>query len=238
MKVVCPTPSASYISDVYTKYVEPNFPSATAPQGVSTPNGLYPFTGIKDLTLDISLARGATILNDAILQQLAALPAGSSVAVLGYSQSAVLSSLVMPKLLAEGVASSQVNFVLLGNPMNPNGGVLARFPDLTLPSLGFTFYGATPDNAFPTVSYTLEYDGFADFPRYPINLLADINAVMGIPFVHADYQHLTQAQLDSAVQLPTEGPTQSTYYMIPTEHLPFRAPALLISRLVSWGIVD
>ncbi|AGC64065.1 PE family protein [Mycobacterium liflandii 128FXT] len=223
-----PTPSASYISDVYTKYVEPNFPSATAPQGVSTPNGLYPFTGIKDLTLDISLARGATILNDAILQQLAALPAGSSVAVLGYSQSAVLSSLVMPKLLAEGVTSSQVNFVLLGNPMNPNGGVLARFPDLTLPSLGFTFYGATPDNAFPTVSYTLEYDGFADFPRYPINLLADINAVMGIPFVHADYQHLTQAQLDSAVQLPTEGPTQGTYYMIPTEHLPLLAPLRFI----------
>lgn len=110
------------------------------------------------MSLDISLARGATILNDAILQQLAALPAGSSVAVLGYSQSAVLSSRVMPKLLAEGVTSSQVNFVLLGNPMNPNGGVLARFPDLTLPSLGFTFYGATPDNAFPTVSYTLEYD--------------------------------------------------------------------------------
>lgn len=223
-----PTPSAEYIQDVYTKYVVPHFPSATAPQGVSTPNGLYPFTGIKDLTLDISIARGSTILTDAIVQQLAALPPGSSIAVLGYSQSAVLSSVVMPRLLAEGVTNAQVNFVLLGNPMNPNGGVSARFAGLTLPSLGFTFYGATPDNAFPTVNYTLEYDGFADFPRYPINLLADLNAVMGIVFVHGDYQHLTQAQIDTAIQLPTEGPTQSTYYMIPTERLPLLEPVRFI----------
>lgn len=226
-----PTPSAQYIQDVYTKYVAPHFPSATTPQGVSTPNGLYPFTGIKDLTLDISIARGSTILTDAIVQQLAALPPGSSIAVLGYSQSAVLSSVVMPRLLAEGVTNSQVNFVLLGNPMNPNGGVSARFAGLTLPSLGFTFYGATPDNTFPTVNYTLEYDGFADFPRYPINLLADLNAIMGIPFVHGDYQHLTQAQIDSAIQLPTEGPTQSTYYMIPTQHLPLLEPVRSIPYL-------
>ncbi|MDP7705030.1 PE-PPE domain-containing protein [Mycobacterium sp. TY815] len=223
-----PTPSAQYIQDVYSKYVAPHFPSATVPQGVSTPNGLYPFTGIKDLTLDISIARGSTILTDAIVQQLAALPPDSSIAVLGYSQSAVLSSVVMPRLLAEGVTNAQVNFVLLGNPMNPNGGVAARFAGLTLPSLGFTFYGATPDNAFPTVNYTLEYDGFADFPRYPINLLASLNAVMGIPFVHGDYQHLTQAQIDSAIQLPTEGPTQSTYYMIPTKHLPLLEPVRFI----------
>lgn len=223
-----PTPSAEYIQDVNTKYVSPHFPSATAPQGVSTPNGLYPFTGIKDLTLDISIARGSTILTDAILQQLAALPPGSSIAVLGYSQSAVLSSVVMPKLLAEGVTSEQVNFVLLGNPMNPNGGVAARFAGLTLPSLGFTFYGATPANDFPTVNYTLEYDGFADFPRYPINLIADLNAIMGIPFVHGDYQHLTQAQIDTAIQLPTEGPTQSTYYMIPTQNLPLLEPVRFI----------
>lgn len=226
-----PTPSAGYIEEVYTKYVLPNFPSATVPQGVSTPNGLYPITGIKDLTLDISIARGTTILTDAILQQLAALPPDSSIAVLGYSQSAVLASVVMPKLLAEGVTSSQVNFTLLGNPMNPNGGVAARFAGLTLPSLGFTFYGATPHNDFPTVNYTLEYDGFADFPRYPINFLSVLNAVMGIPFVHGDYQSLTQEQLDTAVQLPTEGPTKSTYYMIPTENLPLLEPVRFIPYL-------
>jgi PE-PPE domain len=108
------------------------------------------------LTLDISVARGVTALNNAILQQVAALPPVSHIAVLGYLKSAIVASLEMPRLLAEGVSSPQVNFVLLGNPMNPNGGVFARFAGLSLPSLGFTFYGATPGNDFPTAIYTLE----------------------------------------------------------------------------------
>jgi len=219
-----PTPSATYINNVYTKYVQPNFPSATAPQGLSTANGLYPFTGVKDLTLNVSAARGVTELNNAILQQLAALPPGSSIAVLGYSQSAIVSSLEMPQLLAQGVSNSQVNFVLLGDPMNPNGGLLARFPGLTLPSLGLTFYGATPANAFPTVIYTLEYDGFADFPQYPIDFLSDVNALLGVIFVHGNYAGLTGAQIGTAIQLPTQGATQTTYDMIPTENLPLLDP--------------
>jgi hypothetical protein len=32
-----------------------------------------------------------------------------------------------------------------------------------------------------------EYDGFADFPAYPINVLADLNAVAGVAFVHAEF---------------------------------------------------
>lgn len=226
-----PTPSQTYIQDVYTKFVLPNFPSAMPPQGVSIPNGLYPFTGVKDLTLNVSVSRGAVMLHDAIIEQLAALPTGSSLAVLGFSQSAVVSSVVMPMLSAAGIPSSAVNFVLLGNPMNPNGGVFARFSGLVLPSLGFTFSGATPDNLYPTVTYSLEYDGFASFPRYPINLLADLNAVLGIPFVHGEYPHLTQAQIDSAVLLETQGPTQSTYYMIPTEQLPLLRPLRLLPYL-------
>ena len=245
-----PTPSATYINNVYTKYVQPNFPSATPPQGLSTANGLYPFTGVKDLTLNVSAARGVTELNNAILQQLAALPPGSSIAVLGYSQSAIVSSLEMPKLLAEGVSNSQVNFVLLGDPMNPNGGLLARFPGLTLPSVGLTFYGATPANAFPTVIYTLEYDGFADFPQYPIDFLSDLNAFMGVVFVHGNYAGLTAAQIGTAVQLPTQGATQTTYEMIPSKNLPLLDPVRFIpyignpladllqpdlTYLVNWG---
>lgn len=219
-----PTPSPTYLHDVYTNYVKPNFPSATPPQAVTIANGLYPFSGVKDLTLDISVARGVTALNNAIVQQLAALPAGSPIAVLGYSQSAIVASLEMPRLLAEGVASPQVNFVLLGDPMNPNGGVFARFGGLSLPSLGFTFYGATPGNDFPTVIYTLEYDGFADFPQYPIDFLADLNALMGIPLVHGNYPQLTPTQIGSGMQLPTQGATQTTYYMIPTQNLPLLDP--------------
>jgi PE-PPE domain len=85
-------------------------------------------------------------------------------------------------------ATNQLGFTLLGDPMNPNGGLLERFVGLTLPSLGFDFYGATPPNTpYNTAIYTLEYDGFADFPQYPIDVLSDLNAVLGIHYVHGTY---------------------------------------------------
>ena len=58
-----------------------------------------------------------------------------------------------------------LNFTLIGDPMNPNGGLLERFVGLTLPSGGIDFCGATPANSFPAEVFTLEYDGYADFPN-------------------------------------------------------------------------
>ena len=163
-----------------------------------TPEGTYPLTGVKSLTLDVSVAQGVQILDTAIKNTLAANPSGS-VAVFGTSQSAVISSLEMenlanPMLNPSPPTANQLGFILVGNEMNPNGGILARFPGfpagqpLQLPSLGFTFYGATPSNTiYPTNVYSLEYDGFADFPQYPINLISDLNAFAGIYYVHNTY---------------------------------------------------
>lgn len=219
-----PTPSHAYVDAVVSKYVTPNFPGFTIAnaRALFTPEGFYPLTGIKDLTPDVSVATGVKILTEAIHQEL---HAGNNVAVLGFSQSSVISSLVMQELDPSGTPSSlPVNFVLLGNPMNPNGGILERFAGLTFPSLGQTFYGATPANSFPTKIYTIEYDGFADFPRYPINLLADLNAMAGIYYVHGTYADLTPEQIATAIPLHTEGDTLTTYYMIPNPHLPLVQP--------------
>jgi PE-PPE domain len=125
--------------------------------------------------------------------------------------------------------------------MNPNGGLLARFPGfpasqpLQIPSLGITFYGATPANTiYPTNVYTLEYDGFADFPRYPINFLADLNALAGIAYVHPTYPGVNPSALPPGYaiqQLPTSpGYTGVTnYYMITTPNgLPLLDPVRAI----------
>jgi PE-PPE domain/PE family len=240
------TPSLTYLNDVSTRYLS-NF---TGPlQAVSTPEGLYPFTGVKDLTLDISLARGVTQLDNAI--NLAISPGGGNIAVLGYSQSAIIASMAMPQLLAQGYSPTQINFTLLGDISNPNGGVFPRFPDLSIPSLGITFGTATPSNDFPTTIWTQEYDGFADFPQYPINLLSDLNALFGIIYVHGTYPTLTAAQLASAITLPQSGaPSMTTYEMIPTPNLPLLDPLRAIplignpladlvqpdlTYLVNWG---
>jgi hypothetical protein len=219
-----PLPPISYVNAVVDKYVTPDFSNFIAQyaQSLFTPEGFYPDTSLKDLPLDVSVARGLTILDQAIQQQL---NAGNNVAVFGLSQSAIISSLEMQHLDPSGTPSSlPLSFVLTGDPMNPNGGLWERFAPLSFPSLGLTFYGAMPANDFPTAIYCLDYDGAADFPQYPIDFLSDVNAMFGLMYVHGNYAALTPTQIDTAITLPTQGPTQTTYYMIPTQNLPMLEP--------------
>ncbi|MFN8087955.1 MAG: PE-PPE domain-containing protein [Mycobacterium sp.] len=230
-----PIPSETYIQNAFLKYVQQNSPEGTIPQQLVTPEGLYPITPypyVKVLPLSVSVDQGNQILYDEILRQI---EAGNTLTVFGYSQSAIISSLVMDPENAGCVNTptcgidpdTPINFVLIGNEMNPNGGFLSRFPGLNLPSLGIPFYGGTPEDSFPVANYMLEYDGFADFPQYPINFLADLNAALGIAFVHGTYLNLTQEQIDAAIELPTSTETQK-YYVIPTENLPLVQPIRLI----------
>ncbi|QUR65904.1 PE family protein [Mycobacterium spongiae] len=229
-----PIPPLTYVNDLVTKYVTPNFPDfiAAHARALFTPEGLYPLTGIKDLTLTESVARGVTILNSAIAEQLAA---GNDVHVVGYSQSAIIASLQMQNLAAMGSPNTaNLSFTLLGNLMNPNGGLMSRFAGLSLPGIGLDFYGATPaDTGYPTDVYTLQYDGYASFPQYPINVLSVLNAFAGIQFVHGIYPDLDPSNLPpgyNLVQLPTSpGYSGGTdYFMITHPGLPLLDPVRAI----------
>lgn len=229
-----PNPPPSFIIGGTDKFVTPNFPgfTSTNAHGVYTPEQLYPLTGPDSLTLDQSVAHGVDILDKAILQQLAD---GNQVTVLTVSQSAVIASQTMSDLAALPAGAQpgadQLSFVLLVDPDNPNGGLFARFPDVAFPALGVTFNGATPpDTAYPTDIYTLEYDGASDYPQYPIDLLADLNALAGFLFVHPAAGDLTPAQIASAIELPTDPAygTATSYYLVPTENLPLLDPLRMI----------
>ena len=50
-----------------------------------------------------------------------------------------------------------------------------------------SFDSATPADDYVTNIYSLEYDGFTDFPRYPLNFLSDLNAFLGIATIHGTY---------------------------------------------------
>ena len=254
------TPNSTFLNNVASRYLT-NF---TGPlQAVSTNEGLYPVSGVKDLTLDISVARSVTTLNNAITLAIAP-GSGNAVSVFGVSQSAIVASDLMPKLLAEGYTNgtngttNQVYFTLIGDELNPNGGLLSRFPGFSTPQVGVTWGGATPSNDFPTTIWTLEYDGFADFPQYPIDIFSDLNAVLGIAFVHGTYATVPPSQLASAVLLSGSAalgtPNSLTnYYMIPTANLPLLDPVRIIPLvgnpiadllqpdlryLVNWGYGD
>ena len=239
-----PIPTQKYVETVVKWYVTPNSPDGVTPaQVVFTPEGLYPITGVKSLPLNTSVDQGMKILSDT----LGLLPGGTPTTVFGYSQSAIIGSLLEmgyisptspykdPSPAIPTELWESISFVFVGNEMNPNGGFLSRFPDLLLPSLGIPFYGATPEDAYPTTNYTREYDGFADFPRYPLNLLSVLNAGLGIIFVHTKYAPtdtcqtfcLTEQEVQAALPLPSTSATQK-YYFMPTENLPLVEPLRLI----------
>ncbi|HEU4360971.1 MAG TPA: PE-PPE domain-containing protein [Mycobacterium sp.] len=255
-----PIPGPDYVDAADGLYVDnplhPIYPGTAYPgvlaDGVFTPEGLYPLTGVKVLPFNYpldpdglpaqstSVGQGMAILGSNIQSTIAA---GDTATVFGYSQSATISGLVMQQLDPAGTPSDlPVQFVLVGDPNAPNGGLLERFNGyetssgqvhalpLNIPSLGTSFDGATPADDFQTSIYTLEYDGFADFPRYPLNLLADLNAFLGIEKIHVTYLNggvdgsgPTAGQIANATLLP--GSEDSTadpcadcltnYYLIP-----------------------
>jgi hypothetical protein len=270
-----PTSRPGYMQGVLNWVNFSGIPNLTLNQALPlfTPEGFYPITGIKVLPVTTSVNEGVTILESSINQQLFPAPGTGtpqgSVAVLGLSESSIISSLVMQDILNgtypfQVPLPSQLNFTLLGNQMTPNGGIFERFVGLTLPSLGYDFYGATPPNTlYGTSNYTLEYDGFADFPQYPINFLSDLNAFAGIYYVHGTYASIDPAHLppgDQIITLPgsaalggSNAAPATNYYMITQPNLPLLNPLRAIpvignpiadllqpdlTYLVNWGYGD
>lgn len=208
-----PLPDDSWVNTIATLFL-PSNADATA---LYTPEEFYPLS-LNELTLDDSVSQGLSDLNTALQPYI---DSGTPVGVFGYSQSAIIASLEMSQLEAEGVPSSDVSFTLIGDLMNPNGGLFERFAGLDLPSLGIDFSGATPSDDYATTIYTLEYDTWADFPKYPLNILSDLNAFMSQ--THFDYDTLTAEQVAQAIPLETTGGL-TDYYIIPVDDLPLLDP--------------
>ncbi len=129
------------------------------------------------------MSQGVEILDNEIAPQLSA---GDPADIFGASQSAVIASLEMEQL-EQTDPSANATFVLIGDLMNPNGGIFERFDGLTFQASESTSMGLRRPMTSPTTIYTLEYDGYADFPKYPLDILSDLNAIEGINVVHGEY---------------------------------------------------
>jgi hypothetical protein len=205
-----------------------------------SPEEFWPTYGT--LTFNQSVAQGVHNLDDCVqgkpcTAHIFVDPAGaptSTYVVFGYSQSARIATIEKRNLIAmyrnpDGSWDDPIDlsFVMIGNPNRPNGGILERFNGLTIPILDVTFDGATPTDTcdaaevchLPTVDISRQYDGWSDFPAFPLNLLADINAVAGIAYLHPDY---LGDDVPGMAYQGTMGDT--TYYLIPTGTLPILTP--------------
>ena len=176
---------------------------------VSTPEGDFPQ----------ALTTGVSDLDQAIMQQL---NENNNVVVFGYSESSSIATQEMVNLDAlpanEQPNPADLQFVLVEDLNNPNGGFIERFPFLATESVP-----ATPaDSPYPTDIFNIEYSGSSDFPQYPLNILADLNTAAGYthlhPFLLPGYATtFNTSELAGAVFEPTSpgysGATE--YFMIP-----------------------
>lgn len=148
--------------------------------------------------------------------------------VFGFSQGAVVATAYKRDHLGNGV-----DYVLVENPGRPNGGIFERFRGLSIPLLNVRFSGATPvvddpaDTGGVTTDIARQYDGWADFPAYPLNLLATANAVLGMVYLHGSTQDIDQralAAIDRSDARYYQRHGDTTYYLIPTKRLPLLMP--------------
>ena len=218
-----PDPDLAYVNSVAQSYLYPRFPGLAAVLQQFTPEQFWPVTpNLGNLTFGTSVNQGVALLHNAILDQIN--NQNHSVVVFGYSQSATIVSNEIKNLMALGSPYvNDLSFVMIGDPNNPDGGLLSRFPGFYIPFLNVAFNGATPPNSpYPTYIYTAQYDGIANAPQYPLNVVSDLNAFLGYFFVHNTYPFLDPNTVANAIALPTSpnytGATH--YYELMTQNLP------------------
>jgi len=239
-----PAYTHSYIDWAYNNFVGPSGLCSggnpgCSPAAVYTPAQFWPITGLSDMHFDQSVPIGLANLDNCLrgvpcvvtyppytatgpLQQLT----DTSYTVFSYSQSGTIASIEKSYLIAHPPTPGTVSFVFVSNPNRPNGGILERFVGVHIPILGVTFNGATVTNSpestpLTTVDVVHQYDPVADFPTNPLNLVSDLNALMGFFYEHPEGQSGTP-ELQGQYQ-------DSTYYLIPTTTLPLLRPVAALA---------
>jgi hypothetical protein len=254
----------AYLNNAVNSYINPAAAAGTGTSAADNavaviyPAEFFPISG--SLTFDQSVAIGRANLHNcleanaacnfnndpAVDPQVGSDPPQptDTFIVFGYSESAVIASLVKQDLIDNHQPGDpSTSFVLVANAMRPNGGILERGQGLpTIPFFGITFYGATPTNSpvvndggtpgdptddtylYPTVDVAQQYDGLGgDFPVRPLNLLATFNALAGFVFLHGN---VVNRPLGDAKFQGTMGDT--TYYLFTTDTLPILMPLAAI----------
>ena len=169
-----PTPDDYYVETVRNQFIAPTHPGQIGYVAVTTPEELWPLTGVSRL---LFLALGPPELfglggpawpdeplwklsglfdltgdqsvqaGVADLEDAIAKHPNEHLVIFGYSQGAGVANEEKRKLAEQypaGTEAPDIDFVLLGDPNLPNGGWLARFPGLYVPILDWSFNGPAP----------------------------------------------------------------------------------------------
>jgi len=244
---------AGYLQNAENYYITPFNPACSTAndcdvQGIDYPAQFWPIPlagwgGLTGKKWNVSTGQGIANLNTALQAVLPTATADDPVVIMGYSQGGNIVSRY--KRTLAGLTDEQksaLSFVMIGNTNRPNGGLFERLAYLgTVPILDATFGLPAPTNTgIKTTDIAFQYDGVADFPLYPLNALADLNAIFGFWYIHGTYltpnahdetdlpDGYTEAELQAAMADPKNQRTygDTTYITIPTRTLPLVQPLL------------
>lgn len=137
--------------------------------------------------------------------------------VVAFSQGALISSEWLRDNAGKATAPSpeDLSFVLAANPLRKYGGVRAVY-DIGEP---------TPETDYPVLDIAVEYDGAADFPDDPFNLLALANAFAGFQYVHI-YRY-DDIDLENDEKLVWQD-GKTTYVLIRSQNIPLLEPLRIL----------
>ena len=198
--------------------------SIWGPGGAAWPDKpWWKLSGLFDLTFDRSIRVGLASLKQAMAKH-----GNDSLVIFGSPQGSIIANLEKCQLSEQyppGTKAPDIDFVLVADANLPNGGLYARFPGLRLPIFDISFNGPAPtDSQFDTVSITRQYEWDADFPLYPLNPVALLNACLSAIYVHYyafDVSLAPDASTSPAFQ-GTHGDT--SYYFLENGELPLFGP--------------
>ena len=217
--VVGGTGNGTPSQEMMHQLVEQGIISDPDPVGVAYPADIWPLRG--DLTLDQSVSVGVANLGAALSE------ASGPVVVVGISQGAVVVNYEKSALLAQADPPPPQNivFVTIGDPTNSDGGLLAKLPHVHIPILDATIPKASVETPYDTIEIVHEYDGYADFPDNPLNILAVLNAAAGVIYEHPNKSGVDLSDPRNVVTVDTNslGGT-TTHVLVPTDQLPLTRP--------------
>lgn len=148
--------------------------------------------------------------------------------IMGESQGAVDVGAAYNYFLAhpdEVPAGSSLSFVFLASPVTPNGGLLARFPGVSIPFLGVSSRQPTMDSQYQVVDAHWAYDMFSSAPMYLNNPLAWFNAFCGVYRTDASSLHgIDPDYTNPNYEVHTTVVGNTTYHVLVPAHLPMYRP--------------
>ena len=264
-----PSVKPGYMGNAVSYYIQPTgacTPADCTPEPIKYYATFWPIPlpgwgGLDGQKWNVSVADGVGYLNRAYGS---GPDAGDHTVIFGYSQGATVASIVKGQLAThgtDGLIDPNTSFVFIGNPNRPNGGVFERLALLgTVPILDATFGQPSPTNTSEDINTTdiaFQYDGVADFPKYPINVLADLNALAGFWYVHGTYLDpnndgtgqpwgYTPGQIETIVSSCNDGSgancqhvegSDTMYVTLPAKSLPLAQPFLDLADSTGTGFL-